>query len=110
MLPKPQNREHERLREPWFAGTFGLARAPSRTYFGVVVGAGAGVMGTGRFVFSAGGMVSLRPLVPGAAAGLVVGDSGVDDGVVACGGVPGIPAAGEAAVIAFSNSLVFSRW
>ncbi len=82
----------------------------SRAYFGAFVVAGAGVMGTGRFVFSTVDVSTLKTLVLGAAAGLVAGDCGVEDGVVACGAVAGIPAGGPACSSFCSNSLVVRRW
>ena len=73
------------------------------------MGAGAGVVGAGRFVFSALGNVSFRTLVAVTAAGVVAGDCGVEGGVVACGGVAGMPAGGEACLIAFSNWVAVRR-
>ena len=53
----PARRSHPM---PAFCGSY---------YFGGVAGAGDGVMGTGRFVASAGGVTRLSPFVPGTTAG-----------------------------------------
>ena len=78
-------------------------------YFGAFVAAGAGVLGAGTFVFSTVDDVSLRALVPGTAAGWVAGDCGVEDGVVACGAVEGMPAGGEACCSFCSNTVAVRR-
>ena len=66
--------------------------------FGAVAGAGAGAMGSGRFVSSTAGCVTFNVLLPGTAAGVVVGGCGVVVGVAGCVAVPGMPAGGLACI------------